>query len=134
MNSLSPAVSGAMTRSVEHGARAVLHVATARALGQRGAFYDDTFGAFTQCGRAPAACGRVTPSWLPAAATDQQAAAALYTSTNALVAAAQQAAETGSAEEAEAVLEEPEAAAAEEETAAAAGEAETEAAAGESGR
>ena len=57
------------------------------------ALYDDTFGAFTQCGRPAEACGRVTDSWLPAAATDRQAAAALYTSTNALVAAAQQAAE-----------------------------------------
>ena len=76
-------VSGATTRSVEHGARAVFHVATARALAKRGGFYDDTFGAFANCGKAAATCGRVDREWEPAAM--RSGGVELYRSSNALV-------------------------------------------------
>mmetsp|Transcript_31140 Transcript_31140/g.56872 ORF Transcript_31140/g.56872 Transcript_31140/m.56872 type:complete len:496 (-) Transcript_31140:91-1578(-) len=72
-------MSAAMTRSVEHGARAVFHVATSEALGAfGGGLFDDTESAFVNCGRPAHACGRVPRYWQPPVAHDRRAAAELW--------------------------------------------------------
>lgn len=72
-------MSTAILRPVEHGAKAVFHVATAEALaGAGGALFDDTESAFTGCGRPAHKCGRVPRSWQPPVVHDQQAGAQLW--------------------------------------------------------
>jgi len=72
-------MSAAMLRSVEHGGKAVFHVATAEPLaGAGGALFDDTESAFTGCGRPAHKCGRVSASWQPRVALDRQAGAMLW--------------------------------------------------------
>mmetsp|Transcript_4409 Transcript_4409/g.13366 ORF Transcript_4409/g.13366 Transcript_4409/m.13366 type:complete len:511 (-) Transcript_4409:44-1576(-) len=68
-----------MLRSVEHGARAVVHVATAEALaGAGGTLFDDLESAFVRCGRPAHKCGRVPRSWQPPVANDLQAGSKLW--------------------------------------------------------
>lgn len=72
-------MSTAMLRSVEHGAKAVFHVATAEVLaGAGGTLFDDTESAFTSCGRPAHKCGRVPRSWQPPVVYDRQAGAQLW--------------------------------------------------------
>eukprot|EP00747_Dinoflagellata_sp_TGD_P166344 gnl/TRDRNA2_/TRDRNA2_189003_c0_seq1.p1 gnl/TRDRNA2_/TRDRNA2_189003_c0~~gnl/TRDRNA2_/TRDRNA2_189003_c0_seq1.p1 ORF type:complete len:534 (+),score=106.75 gnl/TRDRNA2_/TRDRNA2_189003_c0_seq1:68-1669(+) len=67
------------TRSVEHGGKAVFHVATSQALsGAGGGLFDDTESAFTGCSRPAHLCGRVRSSWQPVAALNRQAASQLW--------------------------------------------------------
>jgi len=66
-------------RSVQHGAGAILHVATSPVLeASGGGLFDDTETAFTKCGRAAAFCGRVPANWLPAVSLDEQASKQLW--------------------------------------------------------
>jgi len=68
-----------LMRSVSHGAKGMLHVATLPALETSGGgLFDDTETAFTKCGRAPGFCGRVPESWLPPVTLDEQAAKQLW--------------------------------------------------------
>lgn len=72
-------LSVAMLRSVDHGAKAVLHVATAEPLaGAGGGLFDDTDSSFAGCGRPAHKCGRVSRSWQPPVANDLQAGAKLW--------------------------------------------------------
>lgn len=72
-------MSAAMLRSVDHGAKAVFHVATAEGLaGAGGALFDDIESAFTNCGRPAHKCGRVPRSWQPPVANDQRAGEELW--------------------------------------------------------
>ncbi|CAE7710114.1 WWOX, partial [Symbiodinium pilosum] len=60
-------------RSIQHGASAIVHVATLPALqASGGGLFDDTETAFTKCGRTAAYCGRVPESWLPSVTLDEQ--------------------------------------------------------------
>jgi len=70
-------------RSATFGAKAVFHVATAPALGSGdgGGVFADTAGAFVDCGKTAALCGRVEVGTLPAAVTDQELAATLWRET-----------------------------------------------------
>lgn len=69
----------AMLRTVDHGAKAVYHVATSEALaGAGGALFDDGESAFTDCGRPAHRCGRVPRSWQPPVALDKLAGAQLW--------------------------------------------------------
>lgn len=73
-----------MARSVDTGAKAFFHVATAEALGEEengGGLFADTAGAFTDCGRPPAECGRVPPHKQPTAAADEDLASEFWTRT-----------------------------------------------------
>ncbi|CAK9012946.1 unnamed protein product [Durusdinium trenchii] len=66
-------------RSVEHGAKGVLHVASLKALERHGGgLFDDTETSFTKCGRAPAFCGRVPDAWLPPVILDERATGQLW--------------------------------------------------------
>jgi len=66
-------------RSVEHGAKGVLHVASLKAVERSGGgLYDDTETSFTRCGRAPAFCGRVPDAWLPPVVLDEGALSELW--------------------------------------------------------
>jgi len=79
-------MSAAMLRTVDHGAKAVFHVATAEPLaGAGGALFDDIESAFTKCGRPPHKCGRVPRSWQPPVAHDSRAGAHLWTLSEDLV-------------------------------------------------
>lgn len=69
----------AMLRTVDHGAQAVFHVATAEVLGGAGGtLFDDAESAFTDCGRPAHRCGRVPRSWQPSVVLDRQAGAQLW--------------------------------------------------------
>mmetsp|Transcript_61763 Transcript_61763/g.169730 ORF Transcript_61763/g.169730 Transcript_61763/m.169730 type:complete len:188 (+) Transcript_61763:521-1084(+) len=77
-------VANAMLRDSVTGAKAVFHVATAKALGfakAGGGLFADTAGAFVNCGKAPDQCGRVKLYEQPAAAADQKLAKQLWTRT-----------------------------------------------------
>lgn len=73
-------------RSVEHGAKGVLHVASFKALEKSGGgLYDDTETSFTRCGRSPAFCGRVPETWLPPVVLDDAALSELWKLSSELV-------------------------------------------------
>ncbi|CAJ1446881.1 unnamed protein product [Effrenium voratum] len=74
------------TRSVEHGAKGVLHVASLKALERsRSGLFDDTETAFTKCGKEAALCGRVPDAWLPPVVLDEQATSELWKISSELV-------------------------------------------------
>jgi NAD(P)-dependent dehydrogenase (short-subunit alcohol dehydrogenase family) len=77
----------ALTRTVEHGAKSVFHVATSEALAAAGGgLFDDTESAFTKCGRPAHRCGRVSRQWEPPVVHDGQASRRLWEISEELVA------------------------------------------------
>lgn len=70
-----------MLRSSIVGAKAVFHVATSSALASEdegGGLFSDRAGAFMECGKPPALCGRVESYKLPAVTMDEQLAEQLW--------------------------------------------------------
>lgn len=79
-------MTAAFTRPVEHGGKAVFHVAVAPALaGNGGGLFDDTESKFAACGRPEHLCGRVPRAWLPAVARDSVASTRLWELSESLV-------------------------------------------------
>eukprot|EP00929_Paragymnodinium_shiwhaense_P114426 TRINITY_DN82817_c0_g1_i1.p1 TRINITY_DN82817_c0_g1~~TRINITY_DN82817_c0_g1_i1.p1 ORF type:complete len:526 (-),score=129.61 TRINITY_DN82817_c0_g1_i1:140-1717(-) len=79
-------VSRAVMRSVDHGARGVVHVATSPAVANAGGgLFDDTESAFVNCRREAHLCGRVSDAWQPPVALDPSAGSELWALSEALV-------------------------------------------------
>jgi len=84
LGSLFSSLSFQMYRSTKTGAKAVFHVATAEGLGNEehgGGLFSDAAGAFLNCGRPAEQCGRLPASKQPAAASDEDLAAELWSRT-----------------------------------------------------